>query len=223
MGPRDPFVPCLKGSPDEVFGDTSGDWRATSTFGPELESVANWASIPVGSFSEVPKATVQTLVDTNKMIREVSRTSPQRIVFPAWRLPWQSICAMVWADASQGNRPNKSSTVGILGCLGPDKILENEGVSLAMISWRSSKCPRESLGSNGQRGSVDRHGGGSSVPSESHVVRTARRNHIPLRFVRQPVSVHQGRPRDGLERSTRCDDEKCFSIARTPVVRFNKR
>eukprot|EP00439_Symbiodinium_sp_Y106_P001165 s2874_g1.t1 len=61
------------------------------------------------------------------MIREVSRTSPQRIVFPAWRLPWQSICAMVWADASQGNRPNKSSTVGILGCLGPDKILENEG------------------------------------------------------------------------------------------------
>ena len=56
---------------------------------------------------------------------------------------------MVWSDASQGNRPNKSSTVGILGCLGPDKILENEEVSLAMVSWRSSKYPRESLGSNG--------------------------------------------------------------------------
>ncbi|CAE7850048.1 unnamed protein product [Symbiodinium microadriaticum] len=33
-------------------------------------------------------AFVQTLIDTNKLIRE----------------PWQSICAMLWSDASQGNR-----------------------------------------------------------------------------------------------------------------------
>ena len=59
------------------------------------------------------------------------------------------MAAVVWADASQGNRPNKSSTVAHLGCFGPARILMGEEVALSMVSWRSSKASRESLGSNG--------------------------------------------------------------------------
>ncbi|CAE7194809.1 GIP [Symbiodinium natans] len=135
-----------KATPKEI-GDLRAalgtlSWKASQT-GPQFQAEVSL------KLSEVPMATVNTLVSVNKLVREVRRTASQRILFPCWGQPWQSISAMVWADASQANRPNKSSTVAFVGCMGPRAILEGEEVSLALVAWRSSKCPRESLGSNG--------------------------------------------------------------------------
>ena len=117
-------------------------WKASQS-GPQFQAEVSLL------LSEVPHATVDTLLRVNKLVREVKRTASQRILFPSWHLPWSSVCAMVWADASQGNRPNKSSTVGYVGCLGPRTILDGAETSLALVTWKSTKAPRESLGSNG--------------------------------------------------------------------------
>ncbi|CAE7817945.1 RE1 [Symbiodinium sp. CCMP2592] len=117
-------------------------WKSSQT-GPHLQADVSL------KLSEIPFANVKTLVDVNKMIREMRRTADQSIVFPAWHRDWRDIATVVWADASQGNRPNKSSTIGYVACLGPKEILQGEEVRLAMVAWKSSKCPRETLGSNG--------------------------------------------------------------------------
>ncbi|CAE7836823.1 GIP [Symbiodinium sp. CCMP2592] len=117
-------------------------WKASQT-GPQFQAAISL------KLSEIPFASVRTIVEVNKLVREVRKTAKQRITFPAWNYPWQDIATVVWADASQGNRPNKSSTVGLMACLGPSEIKDGSEVPLAMISWRSSKAPRESLGSNG--------------------------------------------------------------------------
>ena len=77
---------------------------------------------------------------------------------------------MVWADASQGNRPKKSSTIGYVGGFAPRTILNGEEESVALVTWRSTKAPRESLGSNGSAGAGHHGGRGRSVLAESFMV-----------------------------------------------------
>ena len=117
-------------------------WRATQT-SPQF-------SAEVGLLlSEVPSATVDMLVRANKLVREARRNAEQVLTFNAYNLPWHELIAVVWADAAQNNRPKKGSTVGIVGALAPRAILSGEKVGMNVVSWRSTKAPRESLGSNG--------------------------------------------------------------------------
>ena len=112
------------------------------------------ASLPDGSadvgllLSEVPYATVDTLLRTNKLVREV-RMVPQTLVFPHWNVPWHDLSIVVWSDASNSNRPDKSSTMGIVGGCAPKSILDGASQQVALITWRSQKTPRQVLGSNG--------------------------------------------------------------------------
>ena len=99
--------------------------------------------------SEVPKPTVKTLLVVNKLLREVCKEASQAIWFPACRKPWQEIAKIVWSDASQGDRPNKASTVGYIGGYAPVGILHGSAEGVAVVAWKSSKAPHESLGSNG--------------------------------------------------------------------------
>lgn len=86
-----------------VIGSLS--WQASQT-APQFQA-------DVGLLlSEVPYATVDTLLRTNKLVREV-RMVPQTLVFPHWNVPWQDLSIVVWSDASNSNRPDKSSTMGI--------------------------------------------------------------------------------------------------------------
>ena len=62
--------------------------------------------------SEIPYATVSTLVKANKLVREMRR-SPQSLKFPHWNVPWKELAVIVWADASNSNRPDRSSTMGL--------------------------------------------------------------------------------------------------------------
>ncbi|CAE6969531.1 SLC6A5 [Symbiodinium natans] len=99
--------------------------------------------------SEIPTATVQTMININKLIREVRKEAKQGLWFPAWGKDWRDIAAVVWADASQSNRPNKSSTVGYVGGFAPRSIMDGTEEKVAVVAWKSGKAPRESLGSNG--------------------------------------------------------------------------
>ena len=82
-------------------------------------------------------------------------------MFHAFQLPWAQLATITWSGAAQNNRPKKSSAVGILTCLAPVSILSGEYVPMIIVSWESSKAPREVLGSNGsevQAGNHDRRG-----------------------------------------------------------------
>eukprot|EP00439_Symbiodinium_sp_Y106_P064522 s3589_g10.t1 len=92
-------------------------WKATQT-GPQFQAEVSLL------LSRVPTATVGTLEDVNRLVREVRRTAGQRLLYAAWGLSWKDISTVVRADASQGNRPNKSSTVGYVACYGPCGLLE---------------------------------------------------------------------------------------------------
>ena len=98
--------------------------------------------------TEVPYATVDTLIRTNKQVRKV-RVAPQTMVFPHWNVKWEELATVVWADASNSNRPDKSSTMGIVGGCAPQSILDGPSQQVALITWRSQKTPRQVLGSNG--------------------------------------------------------------------------
>ena len=56
---------------------------------------------------------------------------------------------VVWADASNHNRPDGSSTIGIVAGVAPMEILSGSRQQVALIQWKSSKTPRQCLGSNG--------------------------------------------------------------------------
>ena len=117
-------------------------WKASQT-GPQY-------SADVGLLlSEVPYATVDTIFRANKLAREIKRDSKQVLRFPSWHVPLNDLTCVTWADASNSNRPDKSSTMGMIAGIAPKSILSGEEVPVALVSWKSSKCPRQCLGSNG--------------------------------------------------------------------------
>ena len=117
-------------------------WKGTQT-GPQY--VADISLL----LSEVPYATVETLAKANKLAREMKRDSKQCIKFPAWNVDWRKLTVVTWADASQSNRPDKSSTLGTITGIAPSQIVEGDEVEVALVSWKTAKTPRQCLGSNG--------------------------------------------------------------------------
>ena len=63
--------------------------------------------------SEISRGTVETLYKGNKLIREIKHEAKTGLLFPSWGKPISELCVVAWADASQRNHPDKSSTVGI--------------------------------------------------------------------------------------------------------------
>ena len=123
-----------------VLGTLS--WKASQT-GPHHQAEVSLL------LSSVPTATVGTLVAANKLVREIKKEASQALWFPTWDKDWREISTVVWADASQNNRPKKSSTIGYVAGYAPKEILQGSEEHVALVSWRSTKAPRESLGSNG--------------------------------------------------------------------------
>ena len=117
-------------------------WRATQT-APQF--LADTSLL----LSEINKGTVETLYKTNKLVREMRREAKQGLLFPAWGKTIGDLAVITWADASQHNRPDKSSTIGILTAVGPKEVIGGSECQLAVIQWKSGKTPRQCLGSNG--------------------------------------------------------------------------
>ena len=117
-------------------------WRASQT-SPQFLADAGLL------LSEIPFANVETLVKTNKLIREMRREASQHIMFHNWNCDWRSIALVAWADAGQKNRPDSSSTMGIILGMAPAGILQGEEHGVSLVQWKSTKTPRQVLGSNG--------------------------------------------------------------------------
>ena len=117
-------------------------WKASQT-GPQYQADVSLL------LSEVKMATIDTLQRANKLVREVRRDAKQSLRFPAWGLQLKDLAVITWCDASQQNRPDKSSTLGLLTAVAPRAMLEGEECEIAIVNWKSSKTPRQCLGSNG--------------------------------------------------------------------------
>ena len=76
--------------------------------------------------SEVPHATISTIVKVNKLIREVKREASQSLLFPAWGVEWHKMAIVTWCDAGEKNRPDKSSTLGHITGIAPAGFLQGE-------------------------------------------------------------------------------------------------
>ena len=127
-------VAALRG----VLGTAS--WRATQT-APQFLAETSLL------LSEIGKATIDTLYRANKLVREMRRDAAQGLLFPTWEPT--DLCVVTWVDASQHNRADKSSTVGVISALAPADVLEGTERQFAILQWKSGKCPRQALGSNG--------------------------------------------------------------------------
>ena len=99
--------------------------------------------------SEVPTATVDLILRINQVIREAKRMADQTLIFHPFDEGWEDLCVVTWSDAAQNNRVNRGSTIGMLTCIAPKRILDGERVPMNIVAWRSQKAPREVLGSNG--------------------------------------------------------------------------
>ena len=117
-------------------------WRATQSAPQFLADVSLL-------LSEANISTVETVEKVNKLVREVRRTSKQRLSFHCWKADLRDLSVVVWADASNHNRPDKSSTMGIIAGVAPKTILNGSEEAISVIQWKSSKTPRQCLGSNG--------------------------------------------------------------------------
>ena len=119
-------------------------WRATQS-APQFLAEASLL------LSEINKGTIETLYKVNKLVREMKREAGQGLLFPSsWGMKEVTELAVITlADASQHNRPDKSSTVGIITGVTVKAALAGEEVQIAVVQWKSGKTPRQCLGSNG--------------------------------------------------------------------------
>eukprot|EP00438_Fugacium_kawagutii_P033053 Skav206312 [mRNA] locus=scaffold3460:26186:29314:+ [translate_table: standard] len=117
-------------------------WKASQT-GPQYQADVSLL------LSEIKHGTIDTLQRANKLVREVKRDARQSLKFPAWGLPLDQLAVITWCDASQHNRPDKSSTLGLLTAVAPRSLMDGEERDLSIVTWRSAKTPRQCLGSNG--------------------------------------------------------------------------
>ena len=99
--------------------------------------------------SELPIATIHTVQKLNKLVREVRREARQGLLFPSWRRSWKEFVVVSWADAGQQDRADHASTLGVITGLAPIEFLQGEECVVCVLNWKSSKTPRQCLGSNG--------------------------------------------------------------------------
>ena len=117
-------------------------WKSAQT-GPHFQAEACLL------LSEVPHATISTIVKVNMLIREVKREASQSLLFPAWGVEWHKMAIVTWCDAGEKNRPDESSTLGHITGIAPAGFLQGEPHVVAILNWKSGKTPRQCLGSNG--------------------------------------------------------------------------
>ena len=93
---------------------------------------------------------VQDLLNANKLVRDMRRSSAQSLHFHSFdETPWQQLIFASWADASDRPRPDGSRTGGYVIPLATEELFghgqEDDG---SVVSWRSFKVPRKIAGSN---------------------------------------------------------------------------
>jgi hypothetical protein len=152
---KSPLTPSEVTALRGVLGTIS--WRSTQT-APEYLAETSLL------LSEIGKATIETLHKANKLVREMRRRAAQGLLFPTWDT--KDFAVVTWTDASQGNRPDRSSTVGILSALAPADVLWGEERQFSVLQWKSGKAPRQSW--------IKRIGSPRTYPWRRHELPTSR-------------------------------------------------
>jgi hypothetical protein len=115
-------------------------WRAT-------QSAPQYLADTSLLLCEINKGSVALIHKVNKLIRDMRRNAHQKLIFPQWPgVSVTDLSVITWADASNHNRSDKGSTIGVLTGLAPRAIMDGQETQVALIQWKSG---REVLGSNG--------------------------------------------------------------------------
>ena len=121
----------------------TASWRATQSAPQYLADT----SLLLG---EINKGKVALIHKVNKLIRDMKRNAQQKLIFPHWHgVSLDELAVISWADASNHNRSDKGSTIGVLTGLAPKGILQGQETQVAVIQWKSGRTPRQTLSSNG--------------------------------------------------------------------------
>ena len=92
---------------------------------------------------------VQDLLDANKLVRDMRRSSAQSLQFHSFNeTPWQQLVFASWADAS--DRPRDGSRTGrhVITLATEELFGHGQEDDVSVMSWRSFKLPRKIAGSN---------------------------------------------------------------------------
>jgi hypothetical protein len=127
------------------------------SLGWHANQVAFWLSAAVSwNLSNVKCSTVQDLIEVNKLVKKAHAMKQQKLIIHAFQKD-EELVAVAWEDAAHANRPDGSSTKGILIGLAPKQILEGDLVKVSVMFWQSAKIDRvcRSSGAAETRASVD--------------------------------------------------------------------
>ncbi|CAK0792341.1 unnamed protein product, partial [Prorocentrum cordatum] len=91
--------------------------------------------------STIPSSTVQTLLDTNRLVDRVREGADLPVVLHSHSNA-QVIVPIEWSDSSEANRPDGKSTKGLVTGMAPLRILQGDESDVSMISWKSGKLDR---------------------------------------------------------------------------------
>ncbi len=98
-------------------------------------------SAPTGLLlSKVNCGTVVDLIETNKVLRKAKQK--KNVTMKIHKLPHQEILVATWADAAHANRPDGSSTKGVLIGCASSKLLDGSLEVVNPIFWHSAKISR---------------------------------------------------------------------------------
>ena len=111
----------------------TASWRATQSAPQYLADT----SLLLG---EINKGKVALIHKVNKLIRDMKRNAQQKLIFPHWHgVSLDELAVISWADASNHNRSDKGSTIGVLTGLAPKGILQGQETQVAVIQWKSGR------------------------------------------------------------------------------------
>ena len=93
---------------------------------------------------------VEDLLDANKLVRDMRRSSAQSLHFHSFNeTPWQQLAFASWADASDRPRPDGCRTGGYVITLATEKLFgHGQEDDVSVMAWRSFKLPRKIAGTN---------------------------------------------------------------------------
>ena len=90
--------------------------------------------------SEVNKSSIDTVLRANRLMDKVKGLKDHRLKVHA--IPVSELALYVWVDAGSQNRPDGSSTQGIVLGAASQRMSHGECVSVTLLSWHSQKIER---------------------------------------------------------------------------------
>ena len=109
-------------------------WRSEQT-GPTHSADVSW------QLSNVPQSTVKSIDDANKLVDRVREQADKGVTIHSHKGS-DVLVPVVWADSAEGNRPDGSSTKGLVMSMAPLEIFGGIECDVTMVNWKAGKIDR---------------------------------------------------------------------------------